>query len=69
MLQVLDIYVVELLDIYICVCVCSKMQLKLKVDFLCTLMKNVANTGYICSRMQLTKSSFSMCIDEKCCTY
>ena len=32
-------------------------------------MKNVSCTEYICSRMQLIESSFSMCIDEKCCMY
>ena len=32
-------------------------------------MKNVGITGYTCSRMQLTESIFSMCIDENCCTY
>ena len=45
------------------------MKLKLKVYFLCALMKNVASNGYICSRMQLTESSFFVCIDKKCCTY
>ena len=45
-------------------------QVSTKISFpIHALMKNVASTGYICSRMQLTESSFSMCIDEKCCTY
>ena len=55
--------------IYVCVCVCSRMKLTVQVVLLCALMKNVSRTQYICSRMQLIESSFSMCIDEKCCTY
>ena len=32
---------------------------------LCALMKNYLRSQYICSRIQLTGISFSMCIDEK----
>ena len=49
--------------------ICSRMQLNAQVVLLCALMKNVSRTEYICSRMKLTESSFSMCIDEQCCTY
>ena len=45
------------------------MQLIFQVVLLCALMKNVSRTQYICSRMQLTESIFSMCVDEKCCMY
>ena len=51
--------------IYIYVCVCSRMQLTVQVVLLCALMKNYLRIQYICSRMQLTGTSFSMCIDEK----
>ena len=40
--------------IYIYVLECNKP----KLAFLFALMKNVASTGYICSRIQLNKSSF-----------
>ena len=45
------------------------MQLIVHVVLVCALMKNDSHTQYICSRMQLTGTSFSMCIDKKCCTY
>ena len=48
----------------VCVCVCSRMKL-IVLFLLCALMKNYLRTQYICSRMQLTGTSFSMCIDEK----
>ena len=41
------------------------MKLIVQVVLLCALMKNYLRTQYICSRMQLTRNSFSMCIDEK----
>ena len=44
--------------------VCSRMKLIVLV-LLCALMKNYLRTQYTCSSMQLTGTSFFMCIDEK----
>ena len=43
----------------VCVCVCSRMKLIVQVVLLCALTKNYLRTQYICSRMQLTGTSFS----------